>query len=290
MAVGRGKYRRVIDLYVAGTELELAGDEVMWLQVLNPFERDEARHDAAAARARTVLALKEPDSDEIMEVRGLFDAEGHAGAVGRLVEARQPEAYTRVVDEMRTEEEWREIFDLLQREDALTTVASLAEQEAVMAAGERFLVELNARLTQQSEVDRQSLAGLDEESLWDEYRDWWIDRRGGEVGLAEYRLTEMWLSARVCEGVKQSDGWDHSKCEGHYERVFVDKAEVRSLPEGLQGEIIRALTQMDLGEREAKNSARQGSSFASSPLPSEAEESTRSTPAAPSVTAPGPWQ
>ncbi len=57
MALTRAKYRRV-PLYTVGTELVLKDGTVLWLQVMNPFERDEAQRDAQLARTRLVMALK----------------------------------------------------------------------------------------------------------------------------------------------------------------------------------------------------------------------------------------
>lgn len=45
----------------------------MFLRVLNPFERDEAIHDAQLARSRLILALKsDHGSDERMKVEAAF--------------------------------------------------------------------------------------------------------------------------------------------------------------------------------------------------------------------------
>ncbi len=57
MALTRAKYRRVPEPYTVGTELVLKDGVVLWLQVMNPFERDEAQRDAQLARTRLVMAL-----------------------------------------------------------------------------------------------------------------------------------------------------------------------------------------------------------------------------------------
>lgn len=89
MPPSRSKYRRLPDLYTVGTELVLKDGTVLWMQVLNPFEQDEAKLDAQAARARLVLALKtDAATAERDTVRGWFLEDGHDTAVQRLVDGK----------------------------------------------------------------------------------------------------------------------------------------------------------------------------------------------------------
>jgi hypothetical protein len=73
------------------------------------------------------------------------------------------------------------------------------------------------------------------------------------------------------------EDWDHSSCEGHRLRVYETKTDVRSLPEDLQALLSETLRVVSMTEREAKNLGRQGSSSASSPLPSAGAGSPPST-------------
>ena len=288
MAMNRLKYRRVTDLYVSGVELVLRGGDVLWLQVLNPFERDEAMHDAQVARSRVTLALKEGPSDELTKVRAAFFDDGRERAIARLVEAKRSEAYIKIVDELSSDEEWKEKIDLLRRAGDLATTSTPEELEYLDQLVTEYSLELASRVDSQTEFDQDSYADEDDESLWESYRDWWLDRRGSEIGMTEYRFTELWLAARVCDATKRDDGsFDHSGCDGHREHAFVDKSEVRHLPEKLQADMIEALAKLDMSEREAGNSDRQGSSSEPSPLPSVQEDSTPSTQAEKSPAPPG---
>jgi hypothetical protein len=62
--VGKSKYKRLVDLYVIGKVHVLRDGTPLWLQVLNPFEREVVRREAQIAQARQVLAMKEHGSDE----------------------------------------------------------------------------------------------------------------------------------------------------------------------------------------------------------------------------------
>jgi hypothetical protein len=254
MAPSRAAYRRVPDLYTVGTELELRDGTVMWLQVMNPFERDEATHDATAVRARISLALTaQPESEEMAQVRAMYLQDGRAAAIEALMAPRRTDAFVEVIDEMRSEDEWRERVDLLQRNPDLSTVATDAEREFLMGLQEAYAVEVAMRLKSASDVEQEQLEALDDDALHEEYAKWWIDQRGSSLGMAEYRLTEMWFSCRACAGTRADGGWDHDGCDGHRVRVFESKDEVKHLPEALQVLIAGALAELEMTERDAKN-------------------------------------
>lgn len=255
MALSRAAYRRLPDLYVVGKEIELLDGTVMWLQVLNPFERDEATHDAAVARSRVMLALKEsPDSPEIIQFRSMYLEGGREAAEAALMETRKVELFLEVIDEMKADEKWGEKQQLLERHPDLSTVASETEREFLLQLQEDYALELAKRLESAIHVDKEEIESLSDDDLYEKYRDWWIEQRGGVLGMSEYRLTEMWYSCRVCVGTKNEEGvWDHSDCESHKMRVFETKDEVKHLPEGLQQLIIGELATLEMSEREGKS-------------------------------------
>lgn len=254
MALSRSSYRRVPDLYTVGGELVLLDGSVMWLQIMNPFEREEAQHDAAVVRSRLMLALKEsPDSDEIAQVRAMFTEDGRDGAINQLMETKKVECFIEVMDEMRTEDEWRERIEILQRTEDISTLPTELERAHMDEMQSAYALEVAKRLDSAVRVDREILEELDEDTLFERYRDWYLEQRGGSMGMAEYRLTEMWYACRVCDGQKTDDGWDHSGCEGHAIRVFESKDEVKHLPQKLQAAIIDRLQELEISEREGKS-------------------------------------
>lgn len=66
---------RLSDLYRRGAEVTVSDDEAglevtVWMSKLNPVEAKDAGRKAAAARARTLLFARDPESDSYMEALG----------------------------------------------------------------------------------------------------------------------------------------------------------------------------------------------------------------------------
>lgn len=281
MGVSRGKYRRVSDLYVDGTELVLEGDVVIWLQVLNAYEIEEARGDAQAARARLVLALRSEDSDEVAKVHARYEEDGRSIAIETLVEARSERALPKVIDAIHNDPEWTERLEIVARADGDDDdrPPSEEEQKVIEDINLAYVKAVQEGLDDERSWLRSRFEAMDDDQLKGEYVDLYIDRRGTEVAVNEYKLAEVYRGARACDAVRDDEGnWSHRGCEGHRMRAFESKQEVRELPDRLQQAIFDAYTDLSMDLRTAKNSDRQGSSSDSSPLPSEPEESTPSTP------------
>lgn len=278
MALSRAKYKRLPDLYVTGKEVELKDGEVMWMQILNPFELDEARHDAQVARARLVMALQKHGSDEMNFVDSALWQDGIEGARNKLVEAKAAPQIVKVVDSVRNDPEWTERLEIMDRtaDDDRLEGAELALLSDIQRD---YVDEVTKRMDDETEFIRLQFADADEATLREEYAKLYIDRRGGELAQQEFRVTELWYAARVCEGVKAEDEtWSHERCEGHVLQAFETKGDVRMLPEDLTVLLGAAYDAANMSARDAKNSDRLASSSASSRQPSAPEASTPSTP------------
>lgn len=291
MALSRAKYRRVPELYTTGTEVVLKDGTVLWMQVLNPFEVDEARSDAQVARSRLVMALKsEHGSDERAKVEATFYTDGHDAAITRLAEARGQNKLVEIVSALRDDPEWSERLEIADRSEAIRArPIEDPERKLLEQINVEYLTEVVRRQNEEKDFQLSRFTDMSDAELIEEYIDNYIERRGGDVALAEYSLTEVWYAARVCEGVQLDDGsWNHDACESHAVQVYETKADLRSQPEDLQDLLRETMHALAMTVREAKNSARQESSSVSSPLPSEPEESTPSTPEETLVSVPGP--
>jgi hypothetical protein len=276
--MSKGKYKRVTDLYVEGVELPLEDGSVIWMQVLNPFERDEAVHDAQVARSRFVLAMKE-DGAERIKVEAKLAESGRDAFIKDLANLRSEEKLTEVISAIQDDPDWKERLDVIQRTDPDNNANPLNQEELLFLAkvqGE-YIQEIYARQEIENTYLVRHYEAMNERDLLEEYLETWLQRRGGALAQGEYLLTEMWYGARCCNAMVAEEGYDHRTCD-HSERVFDSKSEVRGLPEGLQILMRDALNSVSMSVRDAKNSDRQGSSSDSSPLPSEAAESTPSTP------------
>lgn len=280
MALSREKYKRLPDLYVRGIEVELADGSLIWMQALNPLERDEAQHDSLVARGRLAMALRsEHASEEREKVTGGFWSEGRVAAIRQLVAIKVDEHLMEAVQSVRNDPEWKERIEILDRQSDMVVPPEESEQKLLDEINDSFVAEVSTR----QEIEREYLLSTydkrEDNDLIDEYFDVYIERRGNEVAIAEYQYAELWFAARCCEAFLQADGeYNHDACEGHQVQVWESKSEIRALPEDLTELLRGGMSDLAMDLRTAKNSVRQGSSSGSSPLPSEVEESTPSTP------------
>jgi hypothetical protein len=220
--VGKSKYRRLVDLYVTGTEFVLKDGTPLWLQVLNPFEREVVRREAQVAQARQILAMKEHGSEEHDRVRAGFYAEGRDAAVVHLVDGELTKGFGKVVDAIRNDPEWTERLEIFDRGQDDTAVLTTEEELLLGKIEADFYTEIGKR----SQTERDFLMGkyeaLDDDALWDSFLEMWLDRLGQQTAMEEYKVGQIAYAARVCEGrQRRRDAWDHSECAGHEERVWV---------------------------------------------------------------------
>lgn len=284
----RAKYRRLPDLYVTGAVLPLMEDMNVWLQIMNPFEVEEARRDAQVARSRYVLAMREVGSPEYDELRGIFYSRGRDLTTQDILELHYADHFIKATHSVEVDEEWKEKWEIMNRADEIAE-APIDDPERVLLTqiNTEWMIEVNNRTEAEQTAERHRFERMTEEELLSTYEDLWLERRGGQLAVLAYNVAEIFFSARVCDAVKnEDDAWDHSACD-HKLRVFETKQEVRELPEPLFQALKDGLASLVMTVREAKNSDRLVSSSASSHQPSQVEESTPSIPTVPQVTVPG---
>jgi hypothetical protein len=285
----RGRYRRATDLYVTGQELVLKSGDVIWLQAMNSLERDEAVSDAQAARSRLALSLKDEDSEEQLKIRVMFVADGEEGAIARLREAHRNEAYVQAVDEIEAEEDWVERVAMIRRGPDLMAVATPEEQAYYKKTLWDFTDRVGHTMEEILTAEEVRIADLDEKGRWEEYLAWWSDIRGNDVGIVEYRYTELYYAARACIAEPPADGgkWDHSQCEQHTVRIYDAKEDLRHEPENYLEPLFTALAEMEVSDHQAKLLAAQSSSSDLSASQSSAVESVPSIPTETPAALPG---
>ena len=287
--MAKARYRHVVELYVTGEVHELRDGTPMWVQVLSPFEQQTARNDAQIARARKRMALRDHASDEQLRVRNTFEEDGREAALDRLVDIKAGKATYQIFLDLEDDPDWKERLQILRRGmDDAAEPPSGEEQELVAKIDREYAEEIERRHNDERRAIRHQYENIGDDQLWEAYLESWLDQRGDDAAVLEYQMYQVLYGARVCFGVKNDDGtWDHAECNGHTERVFETKEEVRDLPQQLIDAVLRVYRLVDMSEREAKNSDRQTSSSGSSRLPSAGEESTASTPAETPTDAPG---
>lgn len=265
------RFRRLTDLFVDGLAVPVGDGTFLWLQALNAFERDEAVSDAQVARARLVMALK-GKGDERAKIETRLIAVGRDQFVTDLASAKADSRYSVILARLEDDPEWSEKVNILRRSDFVNnSSAMLEEQELLNTLLAEWSEEVDRRLKDEVDYQRRTLENLDDESLLEEYVDAYMERRGDEVANAEFGLTETWYSTRFCNALP-GDGseaeLDHASCDGHKERVFETKADVKAAPDRLRVLIREGLNKLAMSLRDPKGSGSPQSSSASPPAPS----------------------
>lgn len=280
--VSRDKYRKLSELYVQGTELEIEidGEElVIYMRALNQLEVEEARSAAQAARSRMVLALRDRGSEERSKFDATFAMEGREEIIDQIAHgeanAMLPKIMGQVQDD--TDPEWQEKMEVLERHESLSP-PNKEEEELIARINTEFFQRVRDELDLEVGSAKARLERMDDEALRERFHDFWIDRRGNEHAMAEYRIVEFYYAARVCDGVKNADGeWDHSACEQHRMRVWETREEVRELGDEMHAVLGQAMDGLNMSVREGKGLGSRPASSDSSQSTAEPEGSTPST-------------
>lgn len=292
--MAKGKYKKLSDLYTTGTELVFTDEDgnltVMWLQVMNPFEVDDARKDAQAARGRLTNALKTVGSLDYDAALGTFLSRGKEAAVTDLVNSKSLDWYVKAQNDIEVDPDWKERMTIMQRSVGDNAEALSDEEKAYLnEINGEWLAELDKRLREEQEYNSGRWNRMSDEDLIEDYREIYLERRGNDIAVAEYNITEMFYGCRMCDAVPVEGFFSkdaHVSCN-HKEQVYDSKLEVRQLPDLLVTRLRDAFDGLALSVRDARFSPRQGSSSGSSPLPSEEAVSTVSIQDATPESAPG---
>lgn len=289
----KSKYKRLASLYVTGTELEFSDGTVMWMQVPNSFEYDEAKNAAQTAKARMVLSLREVGSDELAKMEAAIEEEGREQIIDVLAASHQGEWMLKATQEVMDDPEWSERMTVLERADDPDLPAATQEEKDLVARVSReYFIELNERIEREEAAEKRRLEAFSDDDLREEYLDLWIERRGGEAAAVTYRVNECFYAARACDGVKHEDDdgnvtWDHSACDTHRERAYESVSDLRELPDDLQQVLVETMESLNMEVTQAKDLGSATSSSDSSPTPNDQEGSEPSAPAEASSTPPG---
>jgi hypothetical protein len=269
---------RLTDLFVQGESVAMPDGTHLWIQAMNPFERDEAISDASVARSRIVLALKN-DGTERLKVAARLAEHGRDAMVSELATVKTDAKTPVLANEIRDDSDWAERISILERTDFSDASKPPTPEELALLEkiNSDFIDELRSREEDERQYQTRWLTRLADDELIDEYATAYLDKRGGELSNAEYQLTEMWYSTRWCDATATEDGLDHTPCLGHSERVFETKADARMAPGPLQTTIRNALFSLNMAPRDPKGSGSPVSSSDSSAMPSAPEASTPST-------------
>lgn len=262
------RFRRLTDLFVDGMALPVGDGTYLWLQALNAFERDEAVSDAQAARARLIMALRENGAERV-RIEARLELRGRESFIDELASAKADGQYSKILARLEDDPEWSEKINILRRTDFTNNAAATAEeQDLVGKLLDEWSTELRTRLDDELDYQKRRYAQVDDEELLHDYVDAFMERRGDDLASAEYGLTEIWYAARYCEATPVEAGeLNHDACNGHAERVFPAKADVKAAPDRLRTLIQEGLQKLAMSLRDPKDSGSPQSSSGSSPQP-----------------------
>jgi hypothetical protein len=269
------RLRRVTDLFVKGKEVRLPDGSYLYVRALNSFERAEALSAAQSAKARFAMAL-EDGGEELDKIRARLVEVGREEFCTQLASARALQGSGKFIAAIEADAEWAERLEILRRSDAGDDATPLTPEEIALIAkiGSDFVAEAQRRQDDEQAFQIKTLEGATDDDLVDEYKKTWLEQRGNAIANAEYRLTEVWYSARLCAALatalpgEPAGVLDHGACGGHAERLFDSRAEVREAPDDLVDLLSGALAEIDMAVADPKDSARPASSSDSSAPPS----------------------
>ena len=281
------RLKRVTDLFIEGKVVALGNEEdgtpiLVWVKKPNSFESEEARRDGLAARSGRVLELREEDDPERLNLAEQVKKWDTDELITMRLSQEADEMWMNAVNEIRSDKEWREKLDYMERMPQLLADEGVDEEDdrskRLAEINRDYLDAVRKHVESEQEARRKELAERSREDLEDEFYEKWRDRASIDEYMREKRVTEIWYALRDCQATGSAEsGYDHRTCN-HGRRLLEERREVRDLPEDLLLRVIDALDELEMPIREAGNSAAPATSSASSEPASEAEASTPSTP------------
>lgn len=253
------RYLQAAALYVTGTELVLRDGSIIWCQVLNDFEISDARRQAAAARARYTLSMgKDIDSDERRQLDAAYSERETKDIINDIVEVRRAEHMTTATNEIESDPEWKERWEVLRRSsDVEDRPEEDPERQVLVKVQGEWIAAIEEIIEHEQGRTLRQLEGMTPEQLHEEYRKEWVERRAGTLAIEAYNLREIYLGSRCCDGIRDEDGSfgpdAHKGCNNHSERAFEDEDTVRHLPDPLFISLRESFESLAVTVREAKN-------------------------------------
>jgi len=280
------RLKRITDLFVEGRVAELGLDDsgqpvLIWVNKLNSFEEEESRRDGQAARTEVLLEMQDEGHADITNARTQLKDRPLAQLVDARVNQKYDEDFVQALNDLETDKEWAEKVEYLRRAEPMLNDASVPQDDARRArfaeVNDAYLNRLNDDIRKLQDQRRTELSGIDREELVEAYLADFVERKAFERYMAEKRVTELFFAIRDCQAVRVDNRWDHTRCD-HRIRLLPNRAEVRTLPQGVIETVTNILDQMTATAREAGNSGAPANSSVSPEQPSAAEESTPSSP------------
>lgn len=253
-------------------------DMRIWVRPASPLQREMVVREAQAARARTLVASKDVESKEWINVRAFVAQLSQEGLVEYVIDLDEADRLSEARREVLKEPEWEDfnsLRDAMRQYEEAGSPKEDPEWESLLKRDRAF-------------GDQVAEAARDlRENAWDamklmprkELEKRAYDKRSDQAGTSSFMdAYELWMLYYACR-----DDDDHSQL------YFLDPDEMRSEPQELQDALSNRLARFVTDAGEAKNSPGAAPSLPSSEPPAEPETSESSSPeeSSESTTSPG---
>lgn len=282
--MSKSKLKRLTDLFCEGEILVVPdrdGHEVpLWVNKLTSFEMEQANHEGRIARARTMMAIREVGTPEAQLFEQTLGDLTDRDVIDALVGDKGNEFVVKAIQDMRSEEDWKERLEVL--EWSTDQVAGKSDDDPDVRLIRKVMDEYEAEIT--ARVDRASadlkleLSELGGDQLRERYRDSYIEQRGLNAFSVEKEKNQIFFALRECDATRQGENWQHAACD-HTGRWLDEPAEVEQLPAGLLDRVRTAYQALSVAPDTARFSDALASSSASSEPSSKQGDSEASGPA-----------
>ncbi len=257
------KRRRLTDLYVKGTACTVSderGPIEVWLQKLNPLERENAARRAGAERARMVAFYEDKESEEYQSaVNDVLDFyQDRESLTSMIIRNDVMRAQARAEAEIAGEEEWTKDGLLIGLIDGWQDGLSdrYAENKDDPEAKRVFDLMQKFDAAVQAEVDAErtrlerDMASHTLEELRDKAVERLIDAKSIAAFIDEFEIQ------RLLYGVRDPDD--------HDEYYFSDRMEVKKVEDKVREQLSLAYSELEVDIVEGKDSPEtEGSSVSS---------------------------
>lgn len=277
-----GNLQTLLALFDEGVAVPIAGDMVVWVNKLSPFQSEQINHQARIARARRMLAIKEVGTPESDLARAALVTKSNGEIVDLLARLKGDEHLLEASQSLHSADEWRERLEVLEhsagQEQSPEEVTTLAQ---VSVAYQEALLDLQQELQKDYKA---SIRDASREDLLELHANSYAEQQGLDRFIVVRRQLEIYYAMRECRGADPKG--KHLKCD--HTLLFLEKSEdVALLPESVSTDVGAAYDKLNVPTELARFTAGPASSSESSGPSSSAEASA---PSGPEETSAGPDQ
>ena len=250
------------------SEAEAQPDDMkIWVCPANPLQREQVVREAQAARARTLVASKDTESKEWINVRAFVAQLSMDGLVDYVIDLDESDRLSEARRDVLKEPEWEDfnaLRDAMRQFQEAGAPKDDPEWQPLMKRDEEFGRQVTERARELRESANEAMKLMPRSEL----EKCAYEKRADQAGTAAFMdAYELWMLFYACR-----DDEDHN------ELYFEDTEDMRRQPQELQDALSDKLATFVTDSGEAKNSQGAAPSSDSSEPPAEPEISESSTP------------